>query len=82
MTIESDSEIKDSAPREGAGRDAGELGAMAEYKGILQRLLDNRPSGTRQRLAHALGKNRSFITQITNPSYGVTCCAGAGNGRP
>ncbi len=48
-----------------------EESAMAEYKGILQRLLDNRPSGTRQRLAHALGKNRSFITQITNASYAV-----------
>jgi len=48
-----------------------EESAVAEYKGILQRLLENRPSGTRQRLAHALGKNRSFITQITNASYAV-----------
>lgn len=48
-----------------------EASAMAEYKSILQRLLDNRPSGTRQRLAHALGKNRSFISQITNASYAV-----------
>ena len=28
-----------------------------------------RPSGTRQRLAGALGKNRSFVSQITNPAY-------------
>jgi hypothetical protein len=48
-----------------------EASAMAEYKGILQRLLDNRPSGTRQRLALALGKNRSFVSQITNASYAV-----------
>lgn len=48
-----------------------EASAMAEYKGILQRLLDNRPSGTRQRLALALGKNRSFVSQITNASYVV-----------
>jgi hypothetical protein len=34
-------------------------------------VLDRRPSGTRQRLALALGKNRSFISQITNPSYAV-----------
>ena len=27
------------------------------------------PSGTRQRLAAALGKNRSFVTQITSPAY-------------
>jgi len=58
----------DNIARERAGAEAS---AMAEYKSILQRLLDNRPSGTRQRLAHALGKNRSFITQITNPGYTV-----------
>jgi hypothetical protein len=43
--------------------------AVADYKGILARVLENRPSGTRQRLAVALGKNRSFISQIANPSY-------------
>jgi hypothetical protein len=43
--------------------------AVARYKTILQRVMDNRPSGTRQRLAGALGKNRSFISQITNPAY-------------
>ena len=42
---------------------------VAEYKAILKRVLDNRPSGTRQRLAKALGKNRSFISQIANPAY-------------
>ena len=44
---------------------------VAEYKGLLRRVLDNRPSGTRQRLAAALGKNRSFVTQITNPTYQI-----------
>ena len=34
-------------------------------------MLDNRPSGTRLKLAAALGKNRSFVTQITNPAYPV-----------
>ncbi|MBN9011121.1 MAG: hypothetical protein J0H63_13710, partial [Rhizobiales bacterium] len=43
--------------------------AVAEYKAILKRVMDTRPSGTRQRLAGALGKNRSFISQITNPAY-------------
>ncbi|MBR1217442.1 hypothetical protein JQ557_05555 [Bradyrhizobium sp. U87765 SZCCT0131] len=43
--------------------------AVAGYKRVLQRVLDNRPSGTRGRLAHALGKNRSFVSQITNPAY-------------
>lgn len=41
------------------------------YKRILQEVLDRRPSGTRQRLAQALERNRSFITQIANPSYTV-----------
>jgi hypothetical protein len=44
---------------------------VADYKDILKRVLDNRPSGTRQRLAAALGKNRSFISQIANPSYSI-----------
>ena len=43
--------------------------AVQRYKTILQRVIDNRPSGTRQRLAGALGKNRSFISQITSPAY-------------
>lgn len=52
-----------------AGRDTGALPAIAAYKAILQEVLERRPSGTRQRLAQALGKARSFITQITNPAY-------------
>jgi hypothetical protein len=45
--------------------------AVADYKLVLKRVLDNRPSGTRLRLSKALGKNRSFISQIANPSYAV-----------
>jgi hypothetical protein len=45
--------------------------AVAAYKTVLQRVVDNRPSGTRHRLAQALGKNRSFISQITSPAYSV-----------
>lgn len=39
------------------------------YKTILRDVLDQRPSGTRQRLATALSKNRSFISQMSNPAY-------------
>ena len=42
---------------------------VVEYKAILQRVLETRPSGTRQRIATALAKNRSFVTQITSPTY-------------
>jgi len=45
--------------------------AVAAYKKLLNDVIDRRPSGTRQRLAAALGKNRSFVSQITNPSYAV-----------
>jgi hypothetical protein len=45
--------------------------AVAAYKAILKRIIDTRPSGTRHRLAIALGKNRSFISQIANPVYAV-----------
>jgi hypothetical protein len=43
--------------------------AVSEYKRILAEVLDRRPSGTRQRLAAALGKNRSFISQICSEAY-------------
>lgn len=43
--------------------------AIRAYKEILSHIIDQRPSGTRQRLADALGKHRSFVTQITSPSY-------------
>jgi len=45
--------------------------SVGAYKGVLKRVLDTRPSGTRHRLAIALGKNRSFISQIANPVYVV-----------
>ena len=47
------------------------IDSVGAYKGVLKRVLDTRPSGTRHRLAIALGKNRSFISQIANPVYVV-----------
>ena len=43
--------------------------AVAAYKRMLAAIIERRPSGTRQRLAAALAKNRSFVSQITNPAY-------------
>jgi hypothetical protein len=37
---------------------------VRQYKEVLRRILDSRPSGTRQRLAVALGTNRSFVSQF------------------
>jgi hypothetical protein len=48
-----------------------EVSAVAEYKRIFKEVLDSRPSGMRIRLAHAMGKNRSFVSQISNPAYPV-----------
>lgn len=44
---------------------------IAAYKKILKDILDVRPSGTRQRLATTLGKNRSFVSQMANPAYAM-----------
>ena len=43
--------------------------AVIAYKRLLAAIIDRRPSGTRQRLATALAKNRSYVSQITNPAY-------------
>jgi hypothetical protein len=51
--------------------EAGDVGAVAEYKRVFKEVLDSRPSGMRIRLAHAMGKNRSFVSQISNPAYPV-----------
>ena len=50
----------------GAGEDR-----VAFYKGILQTYIDRRPSGTRKKIARALGKHKSFVSQITSPAYPV-----------
>ena len=45
--------------------------AIASYKRLLQSYIDRRPSGTRLKIATALGTNKSFVTQIISPSYDV-----------
>ena len=52
-------------------RQRGDDDAVADYKEVLRQVLDSRPSGMRQKLAQAIGKNRSFISQISNPAYPV-----------
>lgn len=39
------------------------------YKLVLRDALESRPSGIRLRIATTIGKNKSFISQITNPKY-------------
>jgi hypothetical protein len=51
--------------------EVGQVSAVAEYKRIFRDVLDKRPSGMQLRLAHAMGKNRSFVSQISNPAYPV-----------
>jgi len=54
---------------EAANATSNERDSVAAYKAIFKAVLDKRPSGMRLRLADALGKNRSFISQISNPIY-------------
>lgn len=62
--------MTDSEPPSAAAGETPESPVTA-YKRILAAILENRPSGTRQRLALALGKNRSFVSQIVNAVYPV-----------
>ncbi|TAK92386.1 MAG: hypothetical protein EPO06_00815 [Burkholderiaceae bacterium] len=57
--------------RERSSHGEADNSAVSAYKRQLQQVLENRPSGTRRRLAEALGKNRSFVSQITNPNYSI-----------
>src|SRR6476661_2765698 len=49
---------------------------IAGYKALLRSFIERRPSGLRGRLAMALGKHRSFVSQIANPAYAVPIPAG------
>src|SRR5438876_8457749 len=44
---------------------------VAAYKRLLQEYIDRRPSGLRLKIAKAIGKHRSFVSQITNPGYPI-----------
>lgn len=44
-------------------------GPIAAYKTILRDCIDRRPAGLRARIASALGKHKSFVSQLTNPIY-------------
>ena len=52
---------------------ASRVSEIAIYLGNpgLQSYVDRRPSGTRLKIANAIGKHKSFVSQITNPSYPV-----------
>ena len=44
---------------------------IAAYKELLRDFLAKRPSGLRKKISDAIGTNRSFVSQITNPKYSV-----------
>ena len=48
---------------------ASDAGPIATYKTILRDAIDRRPAGMRARIALALGKHKSFVSQLTNPIY-------------
>lgn len=53
------------------GRTPDKEALVAAYKRLLQTYLDRRPSGLRLKIAKAMGKHRSFVSQIANPAYSV-----------
>ena len=57
--------------RPARGKTAAQEGPVADYKRVLQTMIDRRPSGMRLKIAQALGKHKSFVSQITNPAYAV-----------
>ncbi len=59
------------ANRNNAGVKAAADQSVATYKQLLREYIDRRPSGTRQRIAKALGTHKSFVSQITNPALRV-----------
>ncbi len=44
---------------------------IRSYKTILQDVVDRRPSGLRLKIAEGIGRNKSFVSQITSPSYTI-----------
>lgn len=62
--------MADDGPAEQLGG-ASREDLVAAYKRLLQNYLDRRPSGLRLKIAKAIGKHRSFVSQITNPGYSI-----------
>ena len=54
-----------------SAKPAAKEALVAAYKRLLQGYLDRRPSGMRLKIAEAIGKHKSFVSQITNPAYPV-----------
>jgi hypothetical protein len=46
-----------------------DVSPIAAYKTILRDCIDRRPAGMRARIATALGKHKSFVSQLSNPIY-------------
>jgi hypothetical protein len=44
---------------------------IGAYKDLIRGYLAIRPSGLRKKISDAIGTNRSFVSQITNPNYRV-----------
>ena len=42
---------------------------IQRYKTLLKDVVDRRPSGIRLKIAESIGRNKSFVSQITSPNY-------------
>ena len=56
-------------PARSTARKIVDAAPIAAYKTILRDAIDRRPAGMRARIAVALGKHKSFVSQLVNPIY-------------
>ena len=56
-------------PARSTARKIVDAAPIAAYKTILRDAIDRRPAGMRARIAVALGKHKSFVSQLSNPIY-------------
>lgn len=54
-----------------ADRDADREELIRAYKTILHDVVERRPSGLRLKIAEGIGRNKSFVSQITSPNYPI-----------
>ncbi len=55
----------------GKSREADREHLIRAYKTILHDVVERRPSGLRLKIAESIGRNKSFVSQITSPNYPI-----------
>ncbi|HTM96334.1 MAG TPA: hypothetical protein VL100_11040 [Croceibacterium sp.] len=75
MSLRTSRATRRGVERNGEGSQGGRVAGEAKqeliraYKSLLKEAVEARPSGMRLRIASQIGKNKSFVSQITSPNY-------------